>query len=475
MATGSGKTFTAVSFIYRLIKYAGAKRVLFLVDRSNLGKQTLREFDNYQTPDDGRRFTQLYGVQRLSSNSIDMTSKVCITTIQRLYSILRGEAEFCEDNEEQSMFEVGHCDERPKEVAYTPNVPLETFDFIVTDECHRSIYNVWRQALEYFDGFIIGLTATPSKQTFGFFNQNLVMEYSHERAVADGVNVGYEVYRIKTEISQKGSKVDAGYYVDKRDKMTRRTRWEKLNDDFEYQPGQLDRDVVAPDQIRTVVRAFRDHLYTDIFPGRTEVPKTLIFAKNDSHAEDIVHIVREEFGKGNDFCKKITYRTTGEKPDDLIKNFQTLYNPRIAVTVDMIAAGTDIKPLECIMFMRDVKSSSYFEQMKGRATRTISSTDFRQVTPDAYYKTHFVIVDAVGVCESDKTDSKPLERKKGVSFEKLLERIALHNRDEDLLSSLVYRLSMLDKELEDKDRAEISDGCRWQVFEDAHQWLDGCY
>ena len=262
--------------------------------------------------------------------------------------------------------------------------------------------------LEYFDAFIVGLTATPSKQTLGFFNQNLVMEYGHDRAMADGVNVGYDVYRIQTRITQRGGKVEAGFYVDKRDKLTRKVRWEQLNDDLEYDARQLDRDVVAKDQIRTVVKTFRDKLFTEIFPGRKEVPKTLVFAKDDSHAEDIVEIIREEFGKGNDFCKKITYRTTGEKTEDLIASFRNSYNPRIAVTVDMISTGTDIRPLECLLFMRDVQSSVYFEQMKGRGTRTISSTDLRAVTPDAENKTHFVIVDAVGVCESDKTDSRPL-------------------------------------------------------------------
>ena len=411
MATGSGKTYTAISFIYRLIKFANAKRILFLVDRSNLGRQTRRECQQYITPDDGRKFTELYNIQHLTTNTLDLVSRVCITTIQRLYSMLKGEPEFDAEFEEQSLFHLLSKDEKPKEVSYNPQIPIETFDFIVTDECHRSIYHLWRQVLEYFDAFIIGLTATPSKQTLGFFDQNLVMEYSHERAVADGVNVGYEVYRIKTEITERGSRVDAGFYIDRRDKLTRKTRWEQLDEDLQYAPGELDRGVVAPDQIRTVIKTFKEKLFTEIFPGRKEVPKTLIFAKDDSHAEDIVHIVREEFGKGNEFCKKITYKTTGEKTEDLIASFRNSFNPRIAVTVDMISTGTDIKPLECLLFMREVKSRGYFEQMKGRGTRVISPTDLKAVTPDTAHKTHFVIVDAVGVCENDKTDLRPLERK----------------------------------------------------------------
>ena len=293
MATGSGKTFTAVSFVYRLVKFARAQRVLFLVDRNNLGRQAFTEFDQYVTPDDGRRFTELYNVQRLRSNVLDPVSKVCITTIQRLYSMLSGEPEFDAEEEERSLW--GREDELDREAAklvrYNANLPIEYFDFIITDECHRSIYNLWRQVLEYFDATIIGLTATPSKQTLGFFHQNLVMEYSRERAVADGVNVPGDVYRIRTRITEQGSRVEAGYYVDKRDRRTRALRWEELDEDLEYGPSDLDRQVVSPSQIRTVVRTFRDKLFTEIFPGREEVPKTLVFAKDDSHAEDIVRIV----------------------------------------------------------------------------------------------------------------------------------------------------------------------------------------
>ncbi|MGB5966954.1 MAG: DEAD/DEAH box helicase family protein, partial [Spirulinaceae cyanobacterium] len=232
MATGSGKTYTAVSFVYWLIKLAGAKRVLFLVDRKNLGEQTEKEFQQYVTPDDGRKFTELYNVQLLSSNAIDEVNKVCITTIQRLYAMLQGNREFEEEEEESSLFDHDQKNQRPKEVVYNPALPIETFDFIITDECHRSIYNIWRQVLEYFDAFLIGLTATPSKQTFGFFNQNLVMEYLHERAVAEGVNVGFDVYRIRTQITEGGSQVEAGYHIDKRDRQTRARRWEQLDEDL---------------------------------------------------------------------------------------------------------------------------------------------------------------------------------------------------------------------------------------------------
>jgi type I restriction enzyme R subunit len=251
MATGSGKTFTAISFIYRLIKFAGARRVLFLVDRGNLGDQTLKEFQQYASPYNNFKFTEEYIVQRLTSNKLDTTARVCICTIQRMYSMLKGQAELPEDLDERSGGDLGSLFKKPDPIEYNPKIPIESFDFIVTDECHRSIYNLWAQVLEYFDAYLIGLTATPSKQTFGFFHQNLVMEYNHEMAVADGVNVNYDVYRIRTQITASGSKVDAGYSVQIQARDTRQKRWEQLDDDFSYDPNQLDRDVVAPDQTRS--------------------------------------------------------------------------------------------------------------------------------------------------------------------------------------------------------------------------------
>ena len=404
MATGSGKTHAAVSSAYRLIKFANVKRVLFLVDRRNLGRQTLSEFQAYTVPDDGRKFTDLYNVQHLSSNIIDEPSQVCITTIQRLYSMLKGETDYENDDEELSNFE--NDDEQTVEVTYNPSIPIDTFDLIIVDECHRSIYGKWRHVLEYFDAFIIGLTATPYRQTLGFFDHNLVYEYRHEQAVEDNVNVGYYIYKIETEITQSGSTLEAGSYIARRSRQSRRLNWDELDADVEYTQHQLDRDVVAVDQIRTVITEFRDQLFTELFPNRHIVPKTLIFAKHDSHAEDIVHIVREVFAKGDDFCQKITYQS--DKPEALIRKFRTDPIFRIAVSVDMISTGTDIKPLECLLFMRAVRSSGYFEQMIGRGVRTINTDDLRAVTGDATTKTHFFIVDAVGVCESVKTDSQSL-------------------------------------------------------------------
>ncbi len=468
MATGSGKTFTAANLSYRLVKFADARRILFLVDRANLGRQTLKEFQQFVTPDDGRKFTELYNVQHLQGGSIDPVARVTISTIQRLYSILRAE-ELSEELDEESAYEVEPS--RPVEVSYNPAVPIEVFDVIIVDEAHRSIYGVWRQVLEYFDAFIIGLTATPGKQTFGFFNQNLVMEYGYEQAVADAVNVDFDVYRIKTEITEQGSTIDAGLVTRFRDRETRQERLEKLDEDFDYEAKQLDRSVVAQDQIRTIVKTFRDRLFVDIFPGRTEVPKTLIFAKTDAHADDIVRIVREEFGKGNDFAAKITYKSgsQGQKPEDLLASFRNSYNPRIAVTVDMIATGTDVKPLECVFFMRMVKSRSFFEQMRGRGVRVVNPTDLQGVTPDATTKDRFVLVDAVGVTETELIDVVPVERKRGVSFEKLLHQVALGTWDADVASSVAIRLARLNGRLNDADRARLAEAAGEPITEIAQR------
>ena len=372
--------------------------------------------------------------------------------------MLQGEEEFAEEAEDVSAFEAGETEfGQERAVSYNRLIPIETFDFIVTDECHRSIYKVWRQVLEYFDAFIVGLTATPSKQTLGFFNNNLVMEYPYERSVADGVNVGYEIYRIKTQVSEKGSRVAAGYALGVRDRRTRRVRWEELDRDFEYKAKELDRSVTAPDQIRTILKALKEKLPTELFPGRNWLPKTLIFAKDDNHAEEIVHIAREVFEVGNDFVKKITYRTMGEAPADLIRKFRNDPLPRIAVTVDMIATGTDIKPVEIVMFMRDVRSEIYFEQMKGRGCRTIEPSDLQAVTGDARTKDHFVLIDAVGVTELNKTDNQPLERKRKIPFDRLLDQIAQGKRDDDSLSTLSARLAALAQRIKEQDHRVIAE------------------
>ena len=468
MATGAGKTFTACTFVYRLLKFAKAKRILFLVDTKNLGEQAEQEFLKYQPTDDNRKFTELYNVQRLTSSYIPSDSQVCISTIQRLYSILQGkelEESAEQENPNESVWNL--LKKEPMSVIYSIKNFIEQFDFIIIDECHRSIYNIWQQVLDYYDAFLIGLTATPDKRTFGFFKQNVVSEYTYEESIADGVNVPYNVYTIETEITKAGAKLKAKEYIDKREKLSRKKRWEILDEDLDYKPSKLDRDVVNPNQIRLIIQEFKRALKAEIFcdrindKGEYEVPKTLIFAKTDSHAEDIIEIVREEFGEGNEFCKKVTYQSK-EDPKSILNKFRNDYYPRIAVTVDMIATGTDVKPLEVLLFMRDVKSVNYFEQMKGRGTRTINFDDLKKVSSTARYtKTHFVIVDAIGVIKSKKTDSRPLERKPSLNLKDLLGAVAVGAQDEDLFLTLANRLLRLDKQLTETEQmkfAELSGG-----------------
>jgi type I restriction enzyme R subunit len=504
MATGSGKTFAAVNIAYRLLKFGGAKRILFLVDRANLGKQAEDEFGNFEPPDDPRNFPQLYTVQRLKTNAINPAAKVVITTIQRLYSMLKGEAEFDPGNEEGSGFDTAKpWQAEPPPVVYNQAIPPEFFDFVIVDECHRSIYELWCQVLLYFDSFLVGLTATPSGKTIGFFNQNLVMQYGHADAVADGVNADFDVYRIRTRITEQGDTIEAGetgVYVDKRHKLTRAERLELLRQDLTYTANRLDRDIVNESQIRTVLQQFREKVLPEAFPGRTEVPKTLIFAKDDSHADDIVRIAREVFAEGNDFCQKITYRTGFTKrtktvrnedgtesevtdwvrtstltSDEIIGNFRNSFYPRIAVTVDMISTGTDVKPIECVFFMRNVMSAGYFDQMKGRGVRVISPDKLRVVSPSARAKERFIIVDAVGVCEQDKTESCTLNRKPAATLPQLLEYVAQGGIDADALTTLAGRLSLLQRDFSHVQLAELRELAGGKSLLDiTHDLLDAC-
>ncbi len=463
MATGAGKTYAAATFMYRLLKHADAKRILFLVDTKNLGEQAEQELMSFQPSDDNRKLTELYNVQRLTSSYIASDSQICISTIQRMYAILKGEEldeNSEQDNPNESTWLQKQGTKAPLPVVYSTKVPIEQFDFIVIDECHRSIYNLWKQVLDYFDAFLIGLTATPDKRTFGFFNENVVSEYTYEESVLDGVNVPYEVYTIETEISGEGETVKAGWFVDRRDKLTRKKRWQQEDEDTAYTPNQLDKKVVNPSQIRHIIREYKRALKQEIYPdrftedGEYEVPKTLVFAKTDSHADDIIKMIREEFDEGNEFCKKVTYKIS-EDPKSVLNRFRNSYYPRIAVTVDMIATGTDVKPLEVLLFMRDVKSVNYFEQMKGRGTRTINNDSLQLVSRTAKAKTHFIIVDAVGVTKSRKTDSRPLERKRSTPLKDLLGAVTMGVAEEDLFLSLANRLIRLDKQLSVKEQEAL--------------------
>lgn len=465
MATGAGKTYAAVAAVYRLLRYARAQRVLFLVDRNNLGTQALAEFSNFTTPDDGRKFIELYNVDLLTGSTVLASTKVAISTIQRLAMLLSGqEPGSPADYADTSAFEEAESEPYtvPVGVSYNAKIPPESFDLIIVDECHRSIYGKWRPVLEYFDAQLLGLTATPVAQTFGFFHQNLVSEYTYEQAVADGVAVDYTTYRIRTEITERGSVIPVDTYVPIKDRRTRRRRYEELDDDFAYTGGQVGTKVISTGQLRTVLTTFRDNLI-DIFPERAlvpevdrMVPKTLIFARNDNHADEIVEMARDIFGKGNDFCKKITAKAS--RPDELLSEFRNTPELRAAVTVDMIATGTDVRPIECVFFLRDVRSWAYFEQMRGRGARVINSTELRAVTPDIQQKTRFVVVDAIGVSESHKRETPAVERDEVSrhSLRRLLGKTASGEITEDEAEELGFRLSRLSRTLDEDTRSEIS-------------------
>lgn len=472
MATGAGKTFTAVTETYRLLRHAGARRVLFLVDRNNLGRQALSEFRNYTTPDDGRKFSDLYNVDRLGAAGLQDTSSVVICTIQKMYSLLKGE-QLTDDDAGDDVADAGqqaavtsvddpdmdYAADRPVEVEYQPDVPPESFDLIVVDECHRSIYGLWRGVLDYFDAHLVGLTATPTAQTRGFFDQNTVSEYTYEQAVADGVNVDFDVVRVNTDLRENGgAKIEAGTTVRIKDRKTRTQRLEELDDDLTYTTAQIGRSVITVDEIRAVLTTYKNN-WQRWFPGRKDLPKTLIFAVGEDHAEDVLKQAKEVFGRGDDFAKKITYksRQNGENPDELINDLRNSPKLRIAVTVDMIATGTDVRALECVIFLRAVRSAVLFEQMKGRGARTIDATELREVTPDAdedVTKDRFVLLDAAGVTDSPLVDARPLIPATGnqVSLAKLLDKTGSRSISAEEAEILQRRLSRLNQQLGSEER-----------------------
>ncbi|MDR2266605.1 MAG: DEAD/DEAH box helicase family protein [Christensenellaceae bacterium] len=461
MASGAGKTFTAITAVYRLLSIAKINRVLFLVDTRNLAEQAEQAFRGYKPDDSQRYFHEIYTVQRLSSHWITNNVGVCISTIQLMYSILKNE-DSTKINDIDSLNEQypDKFDNLPEvTVGYNSKYPIDFFDVIIIDECHRSIYNIWKQVLDYFDAFLIGLTATPDDRTKAFFNSNLVSEYTHVQAVKDHVNVPrIGTFIIKTRITSRGGILLKGP-IEKRVRNTRKLI-QTLNDkNIIYSRSELDRTVVNKHQIRLIIKRFISVL-PDLFPKRenvrSEVPKTLIFAKSDSHADDIVSIIREEFTKDNDFCKKITYSV--DNAHALINRFRNEYNPRIVVTVDMISTGTDVKCIECLLFMRDVRSRSYYEQMLGRGTRTIDLDELQIVSPSAFDdKTGFIVVDAVGVTESfKKTDLRQLEYKRNYTLEQLINSVLNGKRDAKTLVSIANRLIILDRKFDVETKKKLA-------------------
>ena len=458
---GGGKTRFSVAETYRLLRFGKAKRVLFLVDRVSLGAQARTEFLSYVSPDDGRRFGDDFVVEVLKSNHIGASTNVVICTIQRLYSMLRGEPDDALDEEldEISSFEMPERAEAVT-VSYNPDIPVEFFDHVWIDECHRSIYGHWGEVLDYFDAHLVGLTATPTSLTMAYFDENVIAEYTQEQSVFDGVNVGQQLYVIRTKVGTDGDTIAAGEWVKIRDKQTRDISTRELEDDFVYEPEKLDRAVVNPSQIRTVIRTFKERVCTEMFPGRDDVPKTIFFAKHDQHAEDVLKVIREEFGRGTEFAKKITYKAEGTVEEN-INAFRNDPALRIAVTVEQIGTGTDVKAVECLVFMRMVGSRVLLNQMRGRAVRTMNDDDFWAVTPGAaakgQTKEYSVLVDCVGLSDEDVVlnEVKP-PRDLSRPFQALLRDIAMGLTDDQALKSVAMRLTRLHSKLTREEREEFA-------------------
>ena len=458
LATGAGKTYTACLAAYRMLSYTPMRRVLFLVDRNNLGKQAEGEFGTFRLTENGEAFNTIFTVNRLRSSSIPSDSNVVISTIQRLFSFLKGET--IEDNDEDDE------NEPAEEVILPPNLdlPHDYFDMIIIDECHRSIYKNWRKVLEYFDtARLVGLTATPIPETMAFFNNNRIVNYTLEKSIVDGVNVDCRVYRIKTQVTETGGAILEGEKFKEETRYTGEVKTVSSKETKTYTNKELNRSIINPAQIKLILSTYRDVVYTELFndPQRESnmdyLPKTLIFALNEAHATNIVQIAKEVFGRPDDrFVQKITY-SAGDS-NELIRQFRNDKDFRIAVTCTLVATGTDVKPLEVVMFMRDVESLPLYIQMKGRGVRTIGDEQLRNVTPNAFSKDCFYLVDAVGVTEHEKTIPTATDESttKIITLEELLERISHGYFPDEYLKRLAATLARIYNKADDSQRKEFA-------------------
>ena len=468
LATGAGKTFTACLAAYRFLAYTPARRVLFLVDRNNLGKQAEGAFGDFKLTENGEPFSTIYTTERLRSGKISDKTNLVICTIQRLFSVITGQ-ELQDDDDGESSFE---SDTQPDvELNGKLLLPPDFFDLIIVDECHRSIYGRWRKVLEYFkEARIIGLTATPGDETMAFFNNNRVVNYTLEKSIVDEINVDCRVYRIRTSATENGGEIHKGEKYREITTYTGEKRITRAVEATPYQANDLDRAVINPEQIKLVLESYKNAVYSELYPSRDPniayIPKTLIFAKSDAHADNIIKIIREQVFPGQcpEFAQKITY-SAGDS-NALIKNFRNDKKFRIAVTVTLVATGTDVKPLEVLIFMRDVNSESLYVQMKGRGVRTITDDALRNVTPNADSKDIFYLVDAIGVTEHVKNSQAP-EPTDGVniSLEKLLEQITHGYLPDDNLRLLAARLARINSKSTEEQRAEFTDRAGMEMKE----------
>ncbi len=456
LATGSGKTFAACLAAYRLLTYTPARRILFLVDRNNLGKQAEGEFGMFRLTETGEPFNTIYMTERLRSAKVDKSTNLVICTIQRLFAAITGQELLDEDDDE---FHAEGGNAPSVELGEKLLLPPDFFDAIIVDECHRSIYGRWKKVLQYFNtAKVIGLTATPAEETMEFFDNNRVVNYTLEKSIADGINVDGRIFRIRTSATESGGEIHQGEKYREITTYTGKERNTRAVMPTPYLPTDLDRAVVNPSQIRLVLETYRDAVFTELYPEREAnfayLPKTLVFAKSDAHASDIVRILQEEVfpDQSPNFVQKITY-SAGDS-NELIRKFRNDKDFRIAVTVTLVATGTDVKPLEVLIFMRDVNSESLYVQMKGRGVRTIGDEQLRNVTPNASSKDLFYLVDAIGVTEHGMNPDKPSNGGDGVniSLEKLLEQITHGYLPDDNLRLLASRLARIHQKSDEEQR-----------------------
>jgi type I restriction enzyme R subunit len=457
MATGTGKTFTMVNEIYRLMKAGVAKRVLFLVDRRALAAQAVRAFASFD-PEPNQKFTQIYEVysQRFFRDDLDEDEKfdpqmlpssylltpnpghafVYVCTIQRMTINLFGR---------NAVFALG--DEEVDEDAARLDIPIHAFDLIVPDECHRgytaSEEAVWRDTLNHFDAVKIGLTATPAAHTTTYFKE-IAYRYEFSRAVREGYLVDYDAVSIQSDVRMNGVFLDEGERVGLVDPETGRERLDHLEDEREFASTEVEEKVTSPDSNRKILEEIKK--YADEHQAQFgRFPKTLIFAANDlphtSHADHLVDIARDIFGQGDSFVQKITGRV--DRPLQRIREFRNRKQPNVVVTVDLLSTGVDIPDLEFIVFLRVVKSRILFEQMMGRGTRR------GELYPD---KSHFTVFDCFGGTLLEyfrKATAITVEppQKEARTLHEIIEEIWA-NRDRDYNTRcLVKRLQRVAKEM----------------------------
>ena len=451
LATGSGKTYLACLASYRLLNYTNqVNRVLFLADRNNLARQAESEFVKFNRTEDQEELGYKYQIARLRKPQ-DAKAEIVISTIQKLYAVLTGQTLSPDINEDAEDEEIAREEEQEDTgvVQLGSNLQLspDHFQLIIVDECHRSIYGKWKAVLDYFSGAnVLGLTATPTPEAYAYFDENIIEKYTYDDSVVDGVNVPYRIYRIKTNVTEYGGNIQPGSTIEETAKSTGKTLTMQAPKQAMYGAQELDRSVTNQQQIREVLTAYKNAIYTQLYPEREKqwqyIPKTLIFAKDDHHATEITEAVRDVFKTEFEnhelperFVQKITY-TAGDT-DALIREMRTEKEFRIAVTVTLVATGTDIRPLEVVFFMKDVHSDVLYTQMKGRACRIIGDEALLEVTPNAVTKDCYYIVDAVGVTESPKPMPQPLinsgDRRRVLPLKDLLEQLSHGNlTDENL-------------------------------------------